>query len=401
MLAQAVILCGGLGTRLGDLTRETPKPLLPVGDRPFLEQLIQEIARFGVTEIVLLAGRFGDKVSAAFAGRRLWGASIRVLVEPMPLGTGGALKFAEDLLDEVFFVLNGDSWVDADLVEVALHWTLSERQCPGLAGQMLLRDVPDARRYGSVIHENDRVRGFSEKREGGVPAPGLVNAGVYILRKSLIASLESGRDISLERDVFPGLARDGRIMGHVCSANSFFIDIGVPDDYARAQSEVPAARTRAALFFDRGATLIRCEIDAQGLEAIEWAPGAREAVAKANRAGRLVFLMGGPTGAVSEQDGAASLDAAVQANLFEIGAHVDAFGSWGDHKVGARAGRDGNSPRPDGIAALLASWPVDRERSLAIGANESDLAAARSAGLRSVLHDGRDLAELVTTFIAD
>src|SRR5215213_6644301 len=118
MVRQCVILVGGLGSRLGELTRETPKPLLPVMGKPFLEHLVLELARFGFTDVILLAGYRGEQVVSRFAGRRRIAGrdvTIRVVVEPEPAGTGGALTYLEGLADDTFLLMNGDSWFDIDL----------------------------------------------------------------------------------------------------------------------------------------------------------------------------------------------------------------------------------------------------------------------------------------------
>ncbi len=115
MISQCVILVGGLGTRLGELTRETPKPLLPVGTKPFLDYLIARAARFGFTDIVLLAGYLGNQMLDRYSGnQRIAGRDvrIRVVVESEPAGTGGALTYLSNIADEYFVLMNGDSWID-------------------------------------------------------------------------------------------------------------------------------------------------------------------------------------------------------------------------------------------------------------------------------------------------
>ncbi len=408
MLTQAVILCGGLGTRLGDLTRETPKPLLPVGGRPFLDHLVQEVSRFGIEDILLLAGRFGEKVRAAFEGRKINGATVRVLIEPRPLGTGGALKFGEHALRDEFFVLNGDSWIDADLVLAGLQWSRASRTVAGLNAQMLLRHVPDARRYGSVSCENGIVTGFAEKSDGGAPRPDLVNAGVYIIRKSLVSALPPEQEVSLERDVFPVEARGGRIASYVVPTASFFIDIGIPDDYVRAQTEIPAARTRPALFLDRDGTLNRDDGYTHRPKSLEWLPGAREAVRLANERGYYVFAVSNQAGVARgfyREEDVVAFQKAMQAELFEIGGHVDAFETCPHHEAGHVPGYPvacrSRKPAPGMITDLLGLWPVDAERSVLVGNAESDVEAGRVAGIRSVPYRGGSLSDLVAELITD
>lgn len=225
MIRQAVVLVGGLGTRLGDLTAQTPKPLLEVGGRPFLARLLDEVRRQGVERILLLAGFGAGMVEAAFADD----PGVSVSVEPRPLGTGGALRFAEDRLDPQFFFLNGDSLFDIPLADLA----------PARAGDALaalaLRPVKDIARYGPAVLEGGRIVSFGEGQGRGA---GLVNGGVAAVSRTLVDAIPAGRAVSIEAEIWPVLAREGRLSGRAFDRP--FIDIGVPEDFARAQTFLPA-----------------------------------------------------------------------------------------------------------------------------------------------------------------
>ncbi|MBB4266190.1 sugar phosphate nucleotidyltransferase [Roseospira visakhapatnamensis] len=223
---RGVILAGGRGTRLGMLTNDCPKPMLPVGDRPFLDHLIRHLAGQGLTDILVLAGWQGERLHAAYENRHIAGATVSVVVEPEAMGTGGALRFAADRLAPPVALVNGDTLFDADVQALAAHpgdWSLA----------MALRHLEDTGRSGRVVLEGDRVTGFQERGDGG---PGLVNGGVYVVRPGLLEAIAG--PCSLERDVFPGQAAAGRLVGRVFEG--MFIDIGVPADLARAQTVVPA-----------------------------------------------------------------------------------------------------------------------------------------------------------------
>lgn len=227
-LPQAAILVGGLGTRLGALTRQTPKPMLPVGGRPFLSWLIDILRHWGGQEILLLAGYRAGAVLSAYAED----PGVRVITEPEPLGTGGALRHALASLAPEFLLLNGDSVFDCDLQALA-----AAEIAEGAA--LALRAVPDAERYGSVELDQGVVRRFFE----GAPGPGLINAGVAKIDRRVIADLAGGPAISIEREVYPVLAAAGRLHGQVFDGD--FIDIGTPDDFERAQQVVPAIAARS------------------------------------------------------------------------------------------------------------------------------------------------------------
>jgi D-glycero-D-manno-heptose 1,7-bisphosphate phosphatase len=230
-IEQAAILCGGLGTRLGALTAAMPKPLLPVGERPFLDILLGELGRAGINRIVLLAGFMAERITeyaAATPVKQRFDMSIEVAVEPYEAGTGGALWHARDHLDERFFLLNGDSWFDVPLRG------LGERLLGDLSavGTVALRELADASRYGTVTLAGERIVEFAERPAQA--GPGLISGGVYAFRRSLLDHLRER--CSLERDVLPSLAADGALCGIVF--DGYFIDIGVPEDLARARREL-------------------------------------------------------------------------------------------------------------------------------------------------------------------
>jgi NDP-sugar pyrophosphorylase family protein len=238
-IEQAAILCGGLGTRLGALTAATPKPLLPVGERPFLDILLGELGQAGVTRILLLAGFMAERIAdyaAATPVKKRFGLAVDVAVEPSPAGTGGALWHARDRLDERFFLLNGDSWFDIPLAGLGERLVVEE----SAIGVVALREVADASRYGAVTLAEDRVTGFAERP--AQPGPGLISGGVYAFRRKLLDHLRAR--CSLERDVLPSLAAKGMLRG--LTFDGYFIDIGIPEDLARARHELAdMARHRA------------------------------------------------------------------------------------------------------------------------------------------------------------
>jgi D-glycero-D-manno-heptose 1,7-bisphosphate phosphatase len=252
------------------------------------------------------------------------------------------------------------------------------------------------------------VTGFFEKRDGGAPCPDLVNTGVYIIRKPLVLALPPDQEVSLERDVFPVEASGGRIAAHIVPMASFFIDIGVPDDYARAQTEVLAARTRPALFLDRDGTLNRDEGYTHRPESLEWLPGAREAVKLANARGYYVFVVSNQAGVARgfyREEDVLAFHRAMQVDLFEIGGHVDALEYCPHHEEGTVHGYAldcrRRKPKPGMIEDLLGAWPVDAARSVLVGNAESDVQAGRAAGLRSVIYRGSALSDLVAELITD
>lgn len=222
-----VFLVGGKGTRLNALTTDTPKPLLPVGGRPFLDYLLDRAVRFGASEILLLAGHLAEKVVASYHDRPWNGVPVRCHVEAEPLGTAGALRQASALLPARWILMNGDTLFDVDptgLDQPGEDWLVS----------MALRRLDDTGRSGTVTLKDGRVGDFHERGPGG---PGLVNAGIYCMRREVLDLIPPDGACSLETEIFPHLAKTGRLRGTVL--DGYFIDIGVPEDYRRAQREVP------------------------------------------------------------------------------------------------------------------------------------------------------------------
>jgi D-glycero-alpha-D-manno-heptose 1-phosphate guanylyltransferase len=224
---KAVLLVGGLGTRLRPAVPSLPKALASVGDRPFLELLVRQLRGQGISHLVMCTGYLGEQVESVFQDGSGLGVTIEYSKEVVPLGTGGALKLAQHYLQQEseFLLLNGDSFLEIDFNElIGVH-----RKHDGLA-TIAVVPIEDASRYGTVqVRADARVVSFTEK--SGKTAPGIINAGVYVLGSAVLAQIPEG-PTSLERDVFPQIMERGV---YAVEQNGLFIDIGTPDDYARAR----------------------------------------------------------------------------------------------------------------------------------------------------------------------
>lgn len=409
MLSQAVILVGGLGTRLGELTARTPKPLLPVAGRPFVEHLLQEVSRYGFRKATLLAGRFGDQVRATYDGQVIFDLAVDVVVEPSPMGTGGALAFAaaEARLDPEFLLMNGDSWIDMDLVRLVRNWEAARTERPGTRAQLLLQTVPDAARYGTVTATDGLVTVFQEKSPESANRPGQINAGVYVLDRTILKDVPSDRVTSLETDILPKLVADGRVVSILAPEGSYFIDIGLPDTYLRADEELMRHRRRPAIFLDRDGTLNVDRGYTHKITDLSWQPDARQAVKYANDAGYYVFVVTNQAGVARglyQESDVIAFHAEMQSQLYEIGAHVDAFEWCPFHVDGTVAAYRQDSrrrkPSPGMIEDLVDVWPVDMSRSLLIGDSPDDMKAAEAAGLVGIRYTGGSLLDLVQAQIS-
>lgn len=224
---EAIVLAGGFGTRLKQVVPDLPKPMAPVSGRPFLEILLASLARKGFRRVLLSLGYLADKVVDHF-GDRFSGMDLVYEIEKTPLGTGGAVRQAlTRCTDDHVFVFNGDTFLDLEVKDVEAHW--KKYHVPVIVA----RDVADTARYGRLETADGRVLGFSEK---GTSGPGLINAGCYVLPADSLDGFVSGQPFSLETDYLANAVGERRFDLFV--TNGHFIDIGVPEDYARAQVEL-------------------------------------------------------------------------------------------------------------------------------------------------------------------
>ena len=223
-----LLLVGGMGTRLRPVLSGKPKPLAPIGDISFLEMLVLQLRSQGLRNLVMCTGFEADQIHQEFGDGHKWNVNINYSDETRPLGTAGAIKLAEGFLQKSpdFVVMNGDSFLELDLRRlIRFH-----REHGGLA-TIAVRRVPDAARYGTVhVDAQNRVTRFSEKL--GIESPGIINGGVYVFKRDLLNNIPDG-PASLEKDVLPALPNQSIF---ALEQNGMFIDIGTPEDYARAQA---------------------------------------------------------------------------------------------------------------------------------------------------------------------
>ena len=238
---QALILAGGEGTRLRPLTSTMPKPVVPLAGRPHITLMIDWLRGHGVDDVILSCGFLADGVRAVLGDGEELGVRLRYVEEPEPLGTGGALRYAGELLDERFLMLNGDVLCDLDLgAQLAQHERTGARATIALVG------VEDPSAYGLVrLAEDHAVREFLEKPSPDQIDTNLINAGAYVLERSVLEGMAPpGSNISIERDVFPDLVGRG-LYGF--EAEGYWLDIGTPDRYLQGTFDILECNVRTAL----------------------------------------------------------------------------------------------------------------------------------------------------------
>lgn len=225
---RAIILAGGLGTRLRSVISAVPKPMAPIQQKPFLAYLLDHLHTQGITQVVLSLGYQAEMIRDCFQSQ--YGAiHIEYAIESAPLGTGGAMRHGLQLFSdsiEPVFVLNGDTLLKADLQAM---YGIHQQHNASLT--MALCQVNNAERYGRVVVEGNQITQFQEKKAAGA---GLINAGIYLMTPTLLNKYPEGGAFSFECDYLP----NAEVKPNAFITDSYFIDIGVPEDYQRAIVEL-------------------------------------------------------------------------------------------------------------------------------------------------------------------
>ena len=250
----AIVLAGGLGTRLRPLTDMRPKQMLPIVDRPMIEHVVGKLVAEGVDDVVLSLGYRPDAFGAAYPSGRCRGAGLRYATEPEPLGTAGAVLFAAREaaaangnarrtcpFSETFWALNGDV-----LTDVALGDLLALHRARNAEATILTIPMADASRFGMVEADaSGRVSRFVEKPPAGDVTSGWINAGIYVLEPSVLSRIPAGRPVSMERETFPAVAADGGL--YTLRSDAYWIDAGTPRSYLQANMDLISGRREARL----------------------------------------------------------------------------------------------------------------------------------------------------------
>jgi mannose-1-phosphate guanylyltransferase len=234
---RAVVLVGGFGTRLRPLTTRTPKPMLPVGHRPMIEVVVDQLARGGVTDVVLALGFAPEPFRQGFPDGFCAGLPLTYAVEPEPLDTAGAVRFAARFaeIDETFLVVNGDILTDVDVSTL-----VDFHRRHGAEATLHLTSVPDPSQFGVVVVDpaTGLVDRFVEKPAPGTAPSNLINAGLYVFEPSVLDRIPDGRKVSVERETFPAMVADRRL--YAMPTDDYWLDTGRPHLYIQANLDAVA-----------------------------------------------------------------------------------------------------------------------------------------------------------------
>lgn len=411
MTKQALVLCGGLGTRLGGLVAEVPKPMLPLEGRPLLAHSIDCLARAGIHDVVLAAGYKADVIQAHFSGRH-GDVRVRVFAEAQPLGTAGPARWLESELADTFLVLYGDVFIDLDLCGLL---EAHARHSP--AATLLVR-------HSDHPWDSDLVRlGIDDVVRGFIPAGAprefprnVANAAIYVADRRLVGMIPDGRPSDWVRDVFPAALDAGMTLrGHWFSGDGFLKDMGTPERLAlvgrHLEERRMIERARAApapvrtVFLDRDG-VINEEIDLLATpDEFRLLPGAAEAVARLNAAGMTVVVVTNQSVVARGLCTPAGLEAIhdrMRDLLAGAGARVDAVYFCPHHpETHHRDGGDPalrvacgcRKPAPGMLLRAAREHGIDLAAAVMVGDRPTDVLAARRAGVRSILVGSRPPAD--------
>ena len=237
---EAILLCGGLGTRLRSVVSDRPKPMADIAGKPFLHYLVKMLSESGVRHLIFALGYMGEQIEAYFQSGEDYGLSISYSYEDSPLGTGGAIRNAlSKVSGENVLVLNADTYFRTDY-ESLLREQLKNKAAMTIAS----RKIEDISRYGAILKdESGRILRWNEKMssdQAEAPCPGEINGGIYVMQKSLIEKIPEGKQ-SLENDCIPAWLKDGVYLQAI-SSDGYFMDIGIPEDYAQFKEDVESGK---------------------------------------------------------------------------------------------------------------------------------------------------------------
>jgi D-glycero-alpha-D-manno-heptose 1-phosphate guanylyltransferase len=376
----AMVLAGGAGTRLRSVVSDRPKPLAPVGDEPFVTRLLDQLAAAGCTRAIVCTGHLGEQVEHAL-GREHAGVELLYSREHTPLGTGGALRRAVALTAGASHVLvaNGDSYCDVELATF-----VRTARVGGAA--LLVADVPDSARFGRVtIGADGRVCGFAEKAASGA---GTVNAGVAWLPCAELVALPADRPVSLEQELLPRLVAKGL---HAFRTTAPLLDIGVPEDYARAEAFFAACAARAArprrglLVVDRDGTLIEERHYLADPRAVALLPGVVDGLRAFAAAGYDVAVVTNQSGigrGYFDDRALAAVHAELQTQLAEHGIALRGIWHCPHTPADACACR---KPEPELLRQALDAAGCAPAQCLVVGDKRCDVELGQRLGVRTAL----------------
>lgn len=393
---QAIILAGGFGTRLQEVVKDVPKPLADISGKPFLCYLLQHLKNCGIENVVISVGYLQEKIIEYF-GNNYLGINIVYAKESKPLGTGGAIKNSLKFIDKKkpIIVINGDTFLQINYQKLLAFHQEKKSQFT-----MVLREVDECSRYGRVIANSDRVVSFEEKNF--TKNRGLINGGIYVLNEKIFANFLA-ENFSFEKDFLMERLQDLQPKGFI--ADEYFIDIGIPEDYAKAQNELPKLlKKNKALFLDRDGVINIDHGHVFEIEKFHFIDGIFELCKRAQDLGYLLIVVTNQAGIAKgfySEEQFLELTKWMENEFQKRGIKISKTFYCPFHREAKiekyRQDSFDRKPNPGMILKAIEEFNVDPKKSLMIGNKESDIQAAEVAkiGFKFLLQNPENLKKFI------
>jgi histidinol-phosphate phosphatase family protein len=395
---QVVILAGGLGTRLREHTQTIPKPMVTIGERPNLKHQILLARRHGFTSVLLLVSHLSDRIESYFGSGERFDVEISYCAEDPPLGTAGALRNAGPLLQDRFLVLYGDIFIDCDLARLWAHHSDSRALATLVVHP---NDHPDDSDLVETDADGMISAIYPKPRAENQYLPNKVNAGVAVIEREILAMIPPGRHLDLARDIFPALARNGRLRAY--HSAEYFKDFGTSDRLARVRSDFESGKTarlsrshlRPAVFLDRDGVINKEVSHLSNPAQMELISGAAKSIQRLNEAGYLVIVV---TNQPVVARGECSLDELrlihnkMETLLGRERAWIDALYFCPHHPDKGFAGEvpelkfdcGCRKPKTGMFDQAVCDWNISLADSYCVGDSSRDVVAARRMGIAPI-----------------
>jgi D,D-heptose 1,7-bisphosphate phosphatase len=383
---QAIILAGGFGTRLQTIVKNTPKPMAPIDNRPFLFYLLSYLKKCGFKEVILSVGYLKEQIKESF-GNEFFGLNIKYAFENEPLGTGGAIINSLEYVktNEPLFVLNGDTFLELDYKKLIAHHNKRKSDFT-----IALNQMNDCSRYGMVkIDKHDVIVEFEEKSPQ--KQKGLINGGIYVINPKIFSNYNLEKRFSFETDFLTKFTRELKINAY--KNECYFIDIGIPEDYHRAQKEIPAIVKNKALFLDRDGVI---NIDygyVHKKEDFHFINGIFELCQKAQNDGYLIIIVTNQSGIAKgyyTEEQFLELtkwmeDKFKQKDIFITKTYYCPYHTNARIAQYKKDSQD-RKPNPGMLLKAIKEFNIDPRESILIGDKESDVLAAKNAQIKEKVY---------------
>jgi histidinol-phosphate phosphatase family protein len=383
---QAVVLCGGFGTRLGKITLKTPKPLLKFNKIPFVDYIIQNLSRHNFEEIILLCHFKHELFVKKYHNKTILGVRIKCAVEKTPLGTFGSIKNAKTMLNDYFLLLNGDTYFNINLRDLVISYGFKN-----FLGIVALAQKKGRRFSKVLLSKKGLISQFDSNKKSS-----LINSGSYVFSKK-ICNIKSNKFSSLEKDILPELVRRKKLQGKkYTDKHNNFIDIGVPKDYAKVKNFLFSTILKKAAFLDRDGVINEDSGYVYKIKDFIWKKDAIRAIKYLNDKNFYVFIVTNQAGVARgyyKESDVEKLHHWVSCELNKKGAYIDEYFYSTYHESSKKkfTNKEKKLRKPDiGMIKLaISKWKVLTKKSIVIGDRETDMLMAKRANLRSYMVNER------------